>query len=136
MVHVDINYLAVLVSGILSMIVGSLWYGPLFGKAWMKEEGFTEADLTKDFNPAKTYGLAFVGALVAIYVLARVMGYIGAATIVEGLRTAFLCWLGFVAATKMTNYLFERKTVKLFLINSIYHLVNLLIASVILSVWK
>jgi hypothetical protein len=136
MEHVEINYLAVLVSGILAMVVGSLWYGPLFGNIWMKEEGFTEEDLTKDFNPAKTYGLTFIAALVVVYVLARVLGYIGAEGVVEGLRTAFLCWLGFIAATKMTNYLFERKTLKLFLINAFYHLVNLVIASVILSVWK
>jgi hypothetical protein len=136
MTHVDMNYLAILVSGIISMIVGALWYGPLFGKIWMKEEGFTQEDLTKDFNPAKTYSLAFLGALTAIYVLARVMGYIGTLNVAEGLRTAFLCWLGFIAATKMTNYLFERKTVKLFFINSLYHLVNLLIASVILSLWR
>ena len=69
MEHVEINYLAVLVSGILAMVVGSIWYGPLFGKIWMKEEGYTEEDLTKDFNPAKTYGLTFIAALVVVYVL-------------------------------------------------------------------
>ncbi|MFN3694309.1 MAG: DUF1761 domain-containing protein, partial [Ignavibacterium sp.] len=46
---VSINYLAVLVCGIISMVIGSLWYGPLFSKLWMKQHGFTEEDLNKNF---------------------------------------------------------------------------------------
>ena len=50
MPHVEINFLAVLVCGVVSMIIGATWYGPLFGKKWMKEEGSTEEELRKDFN--------------------------------------------------------------------------------------
>jgi hypothetical protein len=35
----DIHYWAVLVSAIVSMIIGSIWYGPLFGKLFMREMG-------------------------------------------------------------------------------------------------
>ena len=31
----DVNLLAVLVAGIVPMIVGMLWYGPLFGNRWL-----------------------------------------------------------------------------------------------------
>ncbi|MBK6498787.1 MAG: DUF1761 domain-containing protein [Saprospiraceae bacterium] len=31
------NWLAILGSGLVPMAVGALWYGPLFGKVWMKE---------------------------------------------------------------------------------------------------
>jgi hypothetical protein len=136
MEHVDINYLAILVAGIIAMVIGSLWYGPILGKLWMREEGYSEEDLMKDFNPLKTYGLAFIGHIILAYVLARVIGYVGAISVVEGLRIAFLCWLGFVGATKMINYLFERKSIVLFLINSGYHLVVMLITSIILIIWK
>ncbi len=54
---VSINYLAVILCGIISMVIGAIWYGPVFGKLWMKQYGFTEEDLRKDFNPAKTTGL-------------------------------------------------------------------------------
>ena len=135
MPHVAVNYLAVLFCGIAAMITGAFWYGPLFGKAWMKSEGFKEEDLKKDFNPAKTYGTAFISHLIIAYVLARVLGYVGAVTIVEYLRIAFLCWIGFTGATMTINYLFERKTMKLFFINSFYHLVVFLIFGVILNLW-
>lgn len=37
----DINWLAILAAA-SSLVIGFLWYGPLFGKAWMKESGMTE----------------------------------------------------------------------------------------------
>ena len=41
------------------MIVGMLWYGPLFGKAWQKETGLTDEDLKKG-NMVLTMGLAYL----------------------------------------------------------------------------
>ena len=52
MAEVNINYLAVIVCGVISMIVGAMWYGPILGKLWMKQYGYTEEDLKKNFNPA------------------------------------------------------------------------------------
>ena len=37
-----INYGAVVGAAVASMILGSLWYGPLFGKPWMAAMGFTK----------------------------------------------------------------------------------------------
>lgn len=42
--EVLISYPAVLGAAIASMILGFLWYGPLFGNAWMRLSGMTEAD--------------------------------------------------------------------------------------------
>jgi hypothetical protein len=135
MLSVDINYLAILVCAVFAMVLGAIWYGPLFGKPWMNEMGYNEEDLKKDFNPAKTYGLTFITHIVLIYVLARFLGYVGTQGIWEGIRIAFLGWLGFIAATKMMNYLFEQKSAKFFFINSLYHLVVLLVSAVVLSLW-
>ncbi len=134
--HANINFLAVIVSTVISMVMGAMWYGPLFGKPWMKEVGYTEEDLKKDFNPAKTYGLTMLLQFVIVYVLARLIGYTGAEGVAEGLRLAFLCWIGFTGATTGITYLFERKTLRFFLINSGYHLVVMLIAGVVLTVWR
>ena len=38
-----INYLAVFVCGVLYWLLGSLWYGVLFGQRWMDLEGITMA---------------------------------------------------------------------------------------------
>lgn len=136
MVDTDINYLAVLVCAVVPMLIGSMWYGPIFGKAWLAVVGKTEEDLKKDFNPAKTYGLTVVANFIVAYVLARIMGYAGASTIMDGLVISSLCWLGFVACVFYINNLFEQRPNKLLLINIFYHFAVLIVFSIILSVWK
>lgn len=67
--------LAVLVSVIVSMIVGSIWYGPVFGKKWMKLVGVTKEDMEKGKKEMqKTYGMMFAGSLVTSFVLAVTIG--------------------------------------------------------------
>ena len=40
-----INFAAVLVAAIVGFIIGILWYGPLFGKSWMRLMGMTDKQL-------------------------------------------------------------------------------------------
>ena len=51
----EINYLAVIVAAIVGFSIGSLWYGPLFGKTWNREVGFRE-----EKHPASTLLFTFV----------------------------------------------------------------------------
>lgn len=133
---VHINYLAVLVCAIISMVIGALWYGPLFGKEWMKQVGKTEEELQKDFNPAKTYSLAVAAHFFVALIIAYFISLFNAQTVVDGLRIALTSWVGFVAAPMFVNFLFERKPVKLLVINTGYNLVLLMIFGIILIVWK
>ena len=50
------------------------WYGPVFGKTWMRLVGVTEATLRENFNPAKTYGITFVLAFLASYIFGMFLG--------------------------------------------------------------
>lgn len=133
---VDINYLAVLVCGILSMVVGAMWYGPVFGKAWMKEVGYTEEDLKKDFNPGKTYGLAVVAHIFMALVLAYLISLTNASTVLEGVRISLSAWFGFIFLTMFINSLFARKTFRLVAIDSGYQLVNMILFGIILILWR
>jgi hypothetical protein len=38
----QLNWLIILSTGIIPLIVGGIWYGPLFGKTWMKVAGMSE----------------------------------------------------------------------------------------------
>lgn len=133
---VHINYLAVLVCGVLSMVVGAMWYGPVFGKLWMKQYNYTEEDLKKDFNPGKTYGLAVLGHVVMALVLAYIISLTNAQTVSEGFRIAFSCWLGFIAVTMFVNKLFSRNTITIFFIDSGYQLINMIVFGILLVLWK
>jgi len=55
MVMPSINYLAIIVAGLIPSIVGAIYYGPLFGKAWRDSLGKTEEELAPS-NPAVAYG--------------------------------------------------------------------------------
>src|SRR4030095_14899756 len=60
-----INWLAVLVAGVSSFVVGGIWYSPpLFGKAWMKDNNFTEEQIKKGGNKGKIFGFTFIFSLV------------------------------------------------------------------------
>ena len=132
---VDINYLAVLVCGLISMVTGFLWYGPLFGKAWMKAVGKTEEELKENFNPGKTYTLSVISSLITALALAYLLSLTEANTIMDALRVAITGWLGFVAAVFYLNSLYEGKTIGLVAINTGYQLVNLVVYGIILALW-
>lgn len=136
-VAVTINYLAVLVSAVASMIVGSLWYGPIFGKIWISLSGFTKADMeaAKKKGMGKTYFLAFIFSLITAYVLAHFVDYLEATTITLGFIAAFWIWLGFIVPVQSGMFLWEGKSFKLYFLNIAYHIVNLFVMSAILVSW-
>jgi hypothetical protein len=143
MIGVPINYLAVIVSAIATMVIGFLWYGPLFGKTWSMLMGW------KDMSPEKMkemqkqampgYVVSFIGALVMAYILAHALTYASAYTnmfgLSAGLMVGFWSWFGFVAPVTLGAVLWDKKPWTLWLINSGYYLVTLLVMGAILAVW-
>ena len=138
MPQITINYLTVLVTAVVSMALGALWYSPmLFGKLWMTLSGLNPQtmDEAKKKGMAKSYVLAFVGTLVMSYVLAHIIGYTNAATIGAGLHVGFWAWLGFVAPVTLGGVLWEGKSWKLWWLNNAHYLVMLLVSGAILALW-
>ncbi len=134
-----INYWAVLVSAIVSFIIGGLWYSPLlFGNAWMKLGGFNnkDKDKAKKKGMGKLYFATFIGSLVVAYILAHFVIYMGAFVFTDGMQTGFWIWLGFIAPVLLGSVLWEGKPIKYYLINISYWLVNIVLIGGILAVWK
>jgi len=131
----SINYWAVLVAAASSFVLGALWYGPLFGKVWMKASGVTDEDI-KNTNFAKVYGVTFVMSVVAAYVLAHVVDRFDASGLVGGLQTGFWTWLGFMFTVKVTDALFNRTSFALVWIDSGYRLVWAVVMGIILAMWR
>jgi len=53
------NPLILLAAGAIPMVVGFVWYGPLFGNSWMKVNGFTKENLEVG-NMAVIFGVSYL----------------------------------------------------------------------------
>ncbi len=126
----SINWIAVAIAVIAPFMLGALWYGPLFGKAWMEEMGFTEESI-KAGNPAKIYGFALLLNVVMVVNLAMFLG--PEANLMFGMMAGLFTGLGFVAAMTGVQYLFEMRPMRLFLINGGYSTVAFTVMGTILG---
>jgi hypothetical protein len=135
MENLYINHLAVFVCAIANLVLGALWYSPaLFYKGWLSETGLTEEQLAKT-NPAKTYGLAFLFALVMSYNLAFFLGD-AATTPAWGATAGFLAGFGWSALSFAIIALFERRTWRYVFINAGFITAYLTLAGFILGIWR
>lgn len=131
-----INHWAVLACAIANLMLGALWYSPLlFYKAWMKENNFTEEDIKKNFNPAKTYGLTLLLSLIISYNLAFFLGD-EKTDMIWGTAAGFLAGFGFSALIFSIVGLFERGSWKYILINGGYITVYFTLIGFILGSWR
>ena len=135
---IQINYLAVLAAGVSNMILGALWYGPLFGKMWMRLMGLSDDRLNelKNRGMGKLYASAFLMALVMAFVLAHFAAVWGAVTVHGAFLLAFWVWLGFIVTTMINSVLWEGKSMKLYFVNIGYQLVALKVMALILVLWR
>ncbi|HEY5616441.1 MAG TPA: DUF1761 domain-containing protein [Vicinamibacterales bacterium] len=118
----EISLVATLTATVAGFALGALWYGPLFGKSWMRAVGMTPEEIRRDFSPARTYGATFVLGLVAAYAFGLYLGpNPGRAFAIVAGGAAGVCW---VATSLAMNYLFERKPAVLIAINGGYHAVR------------
>ncbi|OGG07451.1 hypothetical protein A2872_02510 [Candidatus Gottesmanbacteria bacterium RIFCSPHIGHO2_01_FULL_42_12] len=135
--QVYVNYPAVLLSAVAGMVIGFLWYGPLFGKQWMKlTEMKPDKKMVADNQMTTTYTLMFGSLLVMAYVLAHFVWYAapGSLTLFIAVKTAVWAWLGFVATYALTKFLFnpnKRPPLMLLAIDTGYYLATLMVMGLI-----
>lgn len=140
--EIAVNYFAIGVATAINTVLGFLWYGPLLGKPWMKEMGFTEEHMrrTQEKGMTQSYIFMIIGALVLNYVLAYwiLIGEqaFGALDVQMAMVAAFWAWLGFIAPVMLGQVLWENKSWKLYAINVGYYLVSLEIAAIIITLWR
>ena len=129
----DVNWLAVVVATIVAFMLGGLWYSKaLFGNAWMQEVGLTE-DAVNSANMAKTFGGTIVLQIFAATALSAFLGT--ESTWQSGLETGLWVGLFWIATAYGVTYLFEQRSMRLFLINAGYYVVLYGITGTIIGAW-
>jgi hypothetical protein len=116
------NIWAVIAAAFAAFVIGGLWYSPLlFGKAWQREVGLSDAQLASG-NMLRIFALTLLLSLIAALVFALFLGPRPQLGLGFGAGlSAGLCW---VASSFGMNYLFARRSLKLFLIDGGYHTVQ------------
>lgn len=137
----SINYWAVLAGAVLSMVVGAIWYGPIFGKKWMEIVGVNPEDqearkkMQKSAGPL--YAVQFLLTLFQVLVLAHL---IADTQLVGGLERSLWIWAAFIIPTLAGAVMWTNEKGKLkwarFLIQGGYQLVIFTIFGLLLQYWK
>lgn len=132
---ISINYLAVLLAAVSSMIVGSVYYLPaLFGN---RLAALTGVDPNKPARPALTYVLTFLASAITAYVLAYMsaltLGFLHTQLVLPVFVTAFFLWLGFTAARMLVHDLFDGRGFRVFFITIGHELITVLVMAAIIA---
>ncbi|MEM9404001.1 MAG: DUF1761 domain-containing protein [Pseudomonadota bacterium] len=130
-----LNWLAVVVAALSAFMIGAIWYGPLFGKAWQRSSGLTDEDIQQG-HPGKIYGGAFVLNIIAAFGMGMVIQLHPSPDLGSGLNIGALIGLAFVATTFGINYLFAQKPLRLYLIDAGYMVVLMSIMGTVLGAWR
>jgi len=139
---IHVNYLAVGAAMVASMVIGFLWYGPIFGKAWMKEMNWPPDHKPGPGVMRRAMILMVISTFLTAYVLAHEVliwrpsvWNVGADSpdYIYGFFAAFFVWLGFFVPGLLNQVGWEGKSWKLFGINAAHHFVNLQVVGMILA---
>lgn len=132
---VSVNYLAVVLAMVSSMVVGSVWYAKgVLGNAWIK---LAKVDMKANKSAAMPIIVTAIVSLITAYVLAHVAylsnSFFQNSFLQDTLTTAFWLWLGLTAARFITHDVFEGRPAKLTLINVAHEFVTLMVMGLIIG---
>lgn len=133
-----INYLAVVLATLSSMVVGTIWYTPkVFGNYWMKKSGVTPSGNSRD--AIRPILVTVVVSFVTAWVLAGAswisFEFYGGSFLLNAVVTAAILWAGFTAARFVTHDQFDNRPAGLTVLNVAHELVTVLVMAVIIGVW-
>jgi UDP-N-acetylmuramyl pentapeptide phosphotransferase/UDP-N-acetylglucosamine-1-phosphate transferase len=132
----NLNYVHIAVATLAYFVVGALWFGPLFGKLWIRLtgiSGLTEEDKKK---MPQMFGITFVLSFVLTLSIACVLYFVQPSSVLGALKVGLLAGGGFIFCASAMNYMYAKRPFKLTLLDAGYHTVALCLVSVILTLWR
>jgi len=135
-----VNWLAVIVATLIYFALGAVWFAPAtpIGRAWVAASGY-ESPTTGMSSSNVFYVVPVAGALVAVLATALLAAATGTDTAAEGVVLGLVVGIGYAAAILLTTAAFEFAKPRRWIwgvIDASYHVVGLLIAGVVIAVWR
>ena len=128
-----VNWLAVLAAAASAFVLGGLWYSGLFAKPWQAAAGLSDEQV-KGGNKPMMFAGAFVLAFITAAVFAMFLG--PKTTLGFGAGAGFAAGAAWVTTSLGVIYIFERRPLKLFLINGAYQTLQFTVMGAILGAWR
>ena len=128
-----LNWLAILVATVIGFAIGGLWYGPLFGEAWLAALGKTADQIQPSPTP---FIISFFTALITAVVLALFINALNVSTLGGGVQIGLLVGIGFIATAMASDSAFGDTGLNLWLIQSGYRVLYSVVMGAILAVWR
>lgn len=138
-----LNYLAIIVTAVLSLGLGFVWFNLLFEKTWNKIMNYDPEIKPEPKAMAKSFAIFIIGALFTsgIYAvlveatrLIAMFGYLPKGS--EPLILVLAIWLGFYLPNSLGRVSWENKGWNFVVINSGFDLVRLCIMTLVFWVWR
>ena len=133
-----VNYLAVVISLVAYTVLGMLWYGPLFGKKWVRFSGMADKDMSSpEMKKAQIAGYvsSLISSFIAVLTLAAVMKGLGITDPINGLLLGAGLGFGLISATLVGEAAWHGTPWALVLINGAYRICGLGLAGLIIGLW-
>lgn len=128
-----INHRAAILAAIAYWLWGWLWF-LAFGNQWLNLLQKSRADLITA-GPVP-HIVSFLMAFVVAYGAAFALSYDEERTAVQGLQFGIFFGFAFIASTKLTEYVWEGRPLGLWVLDSAYQILGLVIVGVIVCAWK
>jgi len=137
MTFAGISYLAIVTAAAVAWLASAAWYMSL-GRIWVAALGKTPEQMQQDRNKPGAYLpfiYAFIADLIIAWMLAGVLGHLGAGevTLRNGVISAAFLWFGFVLTTMVVNYSFSGRDRRLLLIDAGNWLIVLLVIGAVVG---
>lgn len=135
MLDFSVNVWAVLVAAFASMMIGVLWYGPVFGKEWMRFAGLSKKDMQR--MPLSATTAMILGSLVALltaYILAVLIGSLSV-SVIGAIVVSLVVYAGIAMPIHLGVFMWEGRPFGLFLVNTVQYLLSIVVMSIILGLW-
>ena len=132
-------FLLALIGSIIYAVVGFVWHGPIFGRAWGKALGMKESDMVMDTAAKRGMYIRIAIGLVANYIMSFVLFFLALNFRVVTLGQAALffaiIFVGFIVPHQISTNLWNgrptKDALKLFSISFGYQLIMFIILSLL-----
>lgn len=128
-----LHWMSIAAMVVFSFLLGGVWYGPLFGKAWLRALGKKSSQLG---HPALPMILSVLTGLVCAVAMQVLVDALGAREWIEGAICGVIASVGFVAMSTASDMAFCRMSARLWAIQSGYRISLFVVMGAVFAIWR